>query len=101
LPWRFDLDGVSLREDELTVGECERIEKLTGESWHTIHPLRSATHAAAVVEVVLMRGGESADKCGERARALTMREILDAFQNVDDDLPEQYEDGVPPSGVGT
>lgn len=101
MAWKLDLDGVSLREDELTVGECENIEKLTGESWHTIHPLRSATHAAAVIEVALARGGEAPEKCAERARSLTMRQVLDAFATVDDDMPEQYEDGIPPSGAGT
>lgn len=101
MPWKLVLDGVELVEDDLTVGECERIEQLTEETWHTIHPLRSAKHAAAVIEVVMSRSGEPVEKCAEKARSLTMRQVLDAFTNVDDDLPDSFADGIPTTGDGT
>jgi hypothetical protein len=97
--WRIEFEGEVYREGDLTLGQCERIEDVTGVNWRAIHPLRSAKEARVVLEVcVAERKGESVETVRERVNAMKVDEFLDALKvsEDEDDRPTEYVDGNPP-----
>lgn len=82
------------RTDDLTLDEAILIQKETGHSWFVINPLQDPAAAKAIQTRFLAReyGEEEAAK---RAGSMTVRELVAAVKAVDDDLPDEYENGIP------
>lgn len=96
--WQLTLDGHSLTGDDMTLEECELVETITGTDWSRLNPVLSAKHARAVAQVVFAR--IDPEKAEERARHLTLAELMDGYQLIEDDLPTEFVDGIPPMGGG-
>lgn len=95
--WQFTWDGELYREDDVTFGEAERIEKLTGQSWLVMNPLRSAVQAVAIITVmVATRKGRDEDEVAAEIRAAKPDEFLQSFERVPPDRPTVMENGHPP-----
>lgn len=95
--WTLDFEGHKHRENDLTIGQAERIEDLTGESWLRIVPLRSAKHARAILVVMhAATTNEPEDAVSARVKDLKMSEFLKMYGTEDDDVPTMYLDGNPP-----
>lgn len=61
MAWRIDFEGHTWRESELRLRDAEAICQATGESWGTLHPLRSPRHLAAIIAVLLARDDPAVD----------------------------------------
>lgn len=99
--WRIEFEGEVYREGDLTLGQCERIEELTGRSWLVIHPLKWAKDARAILSVVVAdRTSKSVDVVRGRLAEMKADEFIDLVKvemlEVDDDTPTEYVDGNPP-----
>lgn len=99
MPYRITVEGVTFDTDDLTLDEAIAIEQATGVPWTSINPLRSGEHCKLVIAAYLARtrGQEVAAKT---VGAMTLREVLEAVKWVEDDLPTEYEDGLPKAGDG-
>ena len=96
MPWKLTFEDKEHREDDLTIDQAVRIEKLTGESWLHIVPLRSADHAKAILTVMHSAAtGEPEAAVAARVGALKLAEYLKRVGTYEDDLPQQYTDGFP------
>lgn len=94
MPVELTIDGKTFRTDELTLDEAAQIEKDAGTSWLSINPFQSANQCRAIIVAFLTRdvGREAAQA---QAGAMTLTETLDALKAVGDDMPGEFEDGVP------
>jgi hypothetical protein len=101
--WRIRWGEHVLSENDITIGQAERIEDLTGESWLRLVPLRSAKHAAAITTVMAADAtGRPQDEIAAEVRNLTIGEFIEAYSVGDEDLPTMHEDGNPPvAGTST
>ena len=97
MPFKVSVGGQVLTTEDLTLDEIAIVEDEAGDSWLFIvqAPAKSAKHAKAVLSAVLRHGGMPADEAAKQAGALTLREVLDCFELVDDDRPTEHNDGVP------
>jgi hypothetical protein len=100
VPYRVTVDGESFLTDDLTIDEAIAVEKATGTSWVYINPLRSADDCKAIMVAFLSRSRPKAE-AEAAAGALTIRDVLKAVEQVPDDLPTEYEDGLPKAEAGT
>jgi hypothetical protein len=68
------------------------LEQATGDEWWNVaaHPFRKAATAQAVYEAAC----KQLDCTPER---LILRQLVDTFEQVEDDLPEVFEGGIPKS----
>lgn len=98
MAWRVEFEGEVYREGDLTLGQCERIEDITGRSWVTIDPISSAKQARVILEVCASdRTGLPVDEIRKRVEALSVEDFLAGYKRgEDDDRPTGYEDGNPP-----
>jgi hypothetical protein len=96
--WCIRWDNLVLSENDITIGQAERIEKLTGESWLRLNPLRSAKHAAAIATVMVGDAlGKSEDDMAVEVRNVKVSDFLTELLTYgDDDTPETHQDGNPP-----
>lgn len=96
MPFQVSVGGWVLTTEDLTLDEIAVIESEVGEPWLFIvqAPAKSAKHAKAILAAVLARGMD-ADAANAQAGGMTMREVLAAFELVDDDRPIEHTDGVP------
>jgi hypothetical protein len=99
MPWQLTLDGHRISADDMTLAECETVEEITGDDWGRLNPVLSAKHARAIATVLYRRF--EPDKAERKAAELTVKELLDAYQIVEDDLPTELVDGIPLQGDGT
>lgn len=98
--WQFTFGDHVLSENDITVGQAERIEALTGESWLRINPLRSAKHARAIVVVMLAdASGRDEEDVAAEIRAMKTNDFLNLLEYVDDDKPTGWTDGNPPTAA--
>jgi len=71
-----DLD-VSISEDDLTIDEAMMIEKMTGTTWASIDPVRTAADARAVLAVALsQRCGLTVDEAEEKLKTVRAADYL-------------------------
>lgn len=84
--WRFDWtspDGehrIEVTEDDLTVDEAAKIEKITGKSWAELNPMRSANHARAIGFVMLRdRLGLKQDDAEQVLKQMTVVDAVDSI----------------------
>lgn len=102
--WVIRWDDHVLSENDITIGQAERIELVTGESWLRINPLRSAKHAAGIATVMVADAtGEDVDVVAAKVKALRVGDFLtEILDFVEDDTPGMHEDGNPPvAGTST
>jgi hypothetical protein len=98
--WLIEFEGEVYRDADLTLGQCEQVEEMTGRSWLVIHPLRWAKDARAILSVcVADRTKQSVDAVSNRLAAMNADEFI-AMVKVDmtpevDDRPTEYVDGFP------
>lgn len=94
MPYRITIDDATFESDDLTLDEAIAIEQATGTAWSNLNPMRSGEHCKLVIAAYLARtrGPEEAAKV---VGSMTLREVLAAVKWVDDDLPTEYEDGLP------
>jgi hypothetical protein len=100
--WVLTFDGQVYREADLTIDEAERMEIATNTTWRFINPVRSAGHARAILQTLLVtRGGLDAEAAKAKVGALKVNEFLDLLseEGEDADLPTQYDDGFPPKAA--
>jgi len=97
MPFKVTVGGQVLTTEDLTLDEIEVVEADAGDSWLFIvqAPAKSAKHAKAVLAAVLRHGGMDPGEAAKLAGGLTLREVLDCFELVDDDRPVEHSDGVP------
>jgi len=70
------------------------LESTTGDEWWNIaaHPFRKAATAQAVYEAACAQ-------LDATPATLKLRDLVETFEQVEDDLPEVYEGGIPKSGA--
>jgi hypothetical protein len=99
VPFEIKVDGQTFRTDDLTLAEATVIEKATGTSWLYLNPLRSAEQCQETMIVFLSRSRPRA-AAEAFVGALGIRKAIDAVTKVDEDLPDEYEDGLPKAEGG-
>ena len=83
--WRLtvdvgDLGPLVVDEDNMTLLEMETAERISGSTWVTLDPRRSARNSAAVVTAALMhRHDLSRAEASEAIRHLTARDLAGSF----------------------
>lgn len=101
--WRLTWQGEIYRELDMTIGQAEQIEQLTGENWVTINPARTAKHALAILSVMhAHRTGRPLDEVRREVSDISVDQFITevfALDDGDDDLPTEYTDGNPPPAV--
>lgn len=99
MAWRIEFDGQVYREADLTIGQAEDIEAASGLTWRQINPLRSASCARSILEVMHAdRTGITRDAAKAQVRALKVDDFN--VEPDEDDLPEEFTDGFPPAADG-
>jgi len=90
--WVVHTPGGTLRLSDLTLEEAITLEEQTGLEWWNIasHPFRLAKVARAVYTVACANLG-----CDPKPLALG--DLVDGkiFEQVEDDMPDVYENGIP------
>lgn len=92
--YEITLDGEAHRTADMSLDEAVAVEKATGTSWLFLNPLRSAEQCRAFMVVFLSRTKSPAEVEAFVAK-LGMAAAIASVKEVDDDLPEEYEDGLP------
>lgn len=101
MSWTVTWEDHTYRETDLTIAEAEKIVEMTGESWLTIHPLRSPRHLAVIIAVLGERQGCDYHATLAKVRAMPVAEALELQGEEDaDDLPYEYAGGLPLAGGG-
>lgn len=96
MPWQIRYNDRVYRNGDLTIDDCEEIERLLGEDWGKINPLRSAKHAKVVAAFMLHRhGGMDNDAARELIGKMKAAEFLKLVEPEDEDLPTETEHGLP------
>jgi hypothetical protein len=102
--WVIKFDGEVYREADLTIDEAERMEIATNTTWRFINPIRSAGHARAILETLLVtRAGLAPEVSKDKVGGLKVNDFLDMLsqEEEDVDLPTQFDDGFPQPADGT
>lgn len=101
MPYSVKIDGKVYNTDDLTLDECIEVEKYVRRldpeaprTWGSLMPLRSAVDCKAVMRVFLLRERTPAE-ADAFLSTLTAGKAVDAVDKVEDDLPDEYEDGLP------
>jgi hypothetical protein len=94
VPFKVTVAGEDFLTDDLTLDEAIAVEKATNTSWRFIDPLRSAGDCKAIMVAFLSRtrGKDDAEKF---VGALNLRTLLSSVTFVEDDRPDEFEDGLP------
>jgi hypothetical protein len=93
--WAVRVADREFQVRDLPVGVLADIAKKTETSWLLVQaaPLMDANCGLMVLEAVCVALGV------DMPQGLTGRTILDFFEQVDDDLPVEFNDGIPPEWV--
>lgn len=94
MAFKITVDGQEFRTDDLTLDEAVAVEKATGTSWLYLNPLRSGEQCRAMMVAFLSRSRPPA-AAEAFVGALGIREAIASVTKVDEDLPDEYEDGLP------
>lgn len=80
--------------DDFSIDELNRIAESTGTQWWALMrtPYLTGAGVKALYEHACALAGD------EVPDPLTGRHLDAAFEQIDDDLPEEYEDGIPKAG---
>lgn len=109
MPWQVTYQGVTYRESDLTIGQCETLEEMIGLSWLSLNPLRSAKQARILTAFLVAENtGRPFDEVSAEIAALKADDYLQGFADAnspplveqeDDDLPAEWADGIPPKAA--
>ncbi len=99
MPYSISIEGQVFNTDDLTLDEAISCEKATGEGWLYINPFRSAAHCKAIM-VAFLRRSLTEDQALAIVDKLTITTALKAVKRVEDDLPDEFEDGLPKAEDG-
>lgn len=77
--WLIRVDGFEMESDDFTIEELGEIERVSGDPWSVVNPLRSAKAARAFVAIALLRSGLAKDQVADRLAALNLRDLKTAF----------------------
>jgi hypothetical protein len=101
MPFIFNLDGHEFTSDDLTVEEAVRIEELMGKSWLDINPVLHGSAFRAMAITFLSTHMDRKDAIAF-VGAIKLNKVLDHVRWVEeDDLPVEFEDGIPKSEEAT
>jgi hypothetical protein len=98
MAWKFTHDGHVYKEGDVTVDQWGDICDLAGADWTVINPLRSPRYAKAIFSVVVSgHTGQDREAAAKTIGAMTTDQFLALFTDNDegDDLPREFEDGIP------
>lgn len=96
MSWRVRVGDTWRNTDDLTLDEVEAVEAASGVPWGFMNPLRSVSTAKAIYAAFLVSDGDSDADARTKVGALTMKTAKHTFRYVeDDDLPDNWEDGLP------
>ncbi len=87
MSWRVTLRGDTYSSLDLTLNEVEALEGIAGQSWTLMNPFASVRAAKAYLAVFAMRQGLSDEQVVDITGSLTLNEIRDAFEWVEDKAP--------------
>ncbi len=99
MPYVISIEGGGgFNTNGLSLDEAFDIETETGRSWAHINPMVTGRDCKAILVAFLARshGPEDAKK---RVGTMSVRQVLESVRYVDDDLPEEYENGIPKAGA--
>jgi len=86
--WYLDIDGINVREEDLTLDESVTIERTLGVAWANIGPAAAAEHAHTIIVALYQsRLGLSETDAKARAGVLTRRQWNDGMGVYDADPP--------------
>ncbi len=77
--WRVTIGDQDMTEEDITVGECIQIEKLTGGTWHLLKPGDSAEITQAFAVVCALRSGCTHEEALKRVSAMTVTDLVGAI----------------------
>lgn len=101
MPFRVTVEGESFVVDDLTLDEAIAIEKALDTTWAYINPLRSAEHCRAIMQAFLART-RSVEEAAKIVGGMSIKAATEAVEHVpEDDLPDEFEDGLPKAAGGT
>lgn len=92
--WAVNTPGGQVRLGDFDLDVVIDLEAKSGEEWWktAAHPFRKAAIAKLVYEAACAHNGSTPAR-------LVMRDLVATFEQVDDDLPEVFEGGIPKSEV--
>ncbi len=94
MAFELTVAGEVFRSDDLTIDEAVAIEKATGTSWLYLNPLRSGETFRAMA-VAFLRRTKTPAEAEAIVGKLGLRDAIAAVKVVEEDLPDEYEDGLP------
>ena len=87
--WLVRWGDEEFTEESLTMREVRRAEELSGTSWAAIHPMTSATSAAALLQAFLeVRMGFKANLAGKTVDEMTTEAMVDAIDQYEVEAPK-------------
>ena len=90
--WAVNTPKGQVRLADLSLDTLVELEEQTGDEWWNVaaHPFRKAKTARAVYRAACkLADAEPAE--------LTLRTLIDTFEQVEEDLPDVYQGGIPKS----
>lgn len=85
MSWVVRLGGESYSSLDLTLNEVEALERISGQSWALINPFTSVASAKAYLAIFALRDGRAEEVVRKELESLTIRELANAFEWVDDE----------------
>lgn len=96
MAWETRVDGKWHSSDDLTLDELDVVEKASGIGWGFLNPIRNAATARTLLALWYVKEGRTDEEAKAAIAALTNKTLKVTFRYVDDDdLPEEWEDGLP------
>lgn len=80
--------------EDLTLDEIVEVERETGQTWTQLNPLRSATHARAIMVRFLARDVGD-DEARAQVGGMRVGDAVQAIDVVKDDRPDEFVNGAP------
>lgn len=90
IKWKLDLPDLHITQDDLTLGECVRLERESGMDWQQMSgPLASGEHARRFLVLFFeTRLNLSAEDAAARADAMGINDVTNAFGAYIGDRPK-------------
>lgn len=78
--WAFTLDGETIREDDLTLGETAMVERFVGSDWGSFDPRVSAVNSRALlVSILHHRSGMTVNDAQAKVDQMNHAEFGETF----------------------
>lgn len=90
--WRITVDELVIDEENVTLGELERVEAITGRTWLQVEPRQRARDCAAFMRAAMeARSGIDAATAADRVRAMTALEVMASLSEYLVEAPAPFE----------